>query len=345
MFAHKSIDAAVLETARGGLISSGLYTRRCHVAALLNVHPVQVGIDGINTVDEMAAHKRQVTDAAADRVILNLEDDLCRAMAVQYAPSKITFFCVDPRHSHIEERLSLGSRICTVDETSEWIVLMSPDRTHRKIVRVNNIPATMQGAVRHNLLNALAAAALADGLHVKTEAINQGLTTFENSPAMNPGRFNIIYDYPFTMVLDRATHPSSLGTSIECFMRLPCEGQRLCMVSAAGNRPDCTFDEMASVVAGRFAQYICFETDHFRRNRQCGEIAGRLSQGLLAHGVDEAQIVCAQTPGDAIMHLKSIATNHDMVYINAISPDELDQLPEHFSEITSRPGGNIDKFH
>ncbi len=326
VFAQQSIDAAVLETARGGLISSGLYTRRCHVAALLNVNPVHVGIDGINSVDAMAVHKRQVTDAATDRVILNLEDNLCRAMAAQYTPSKITFFCIDPHHGDVEDRLSRGSRICTLDETSEWVVLMSPDRTHRKIVRVSNVPATMNGTVHHNLLNALAAAALADGLHVTIEAINQGLATFENSPAMNPGRFNIIHDHPFTMVLDRATHPPSLETSVACFMQLPCEGRRLCMISTPGNRPDHAFNEMASVVAGRFAQYVCFETNYFRRGRQSGDIAGRLSQGLVAHGVDQAQIVCAQSPGDAVMHLKSLATNHDLVYVNAISPDELEQV-------------------
>lgn len=325
VLAQKTIDAAVLETARGGLISSGLYTRRCHVAALLNVHHEQVGIDGIESVDAMSVHKRQVTDAATNRVILNLEDHLCRGISVQYVPSKVTFFAVDPHHSDIEERLSLGSRICTLDEANEWIVLISPDQACRKIVRVNDIPATMAGALQHNLLNAMAAVALADGLHVCTEAINQGLATFENSLDMNPGRFNIIYDYPFTVVLDRALSPASLRRSIDCFMRLPCEGQRLCMISAVGNRPDCTFDEMADVVAGQFVRYICFETDYFRRDRQRGEIARRLSQALLAQGVGEAQIACVETPGDALMHVKSSATSPDMVYINVISPNEFFQ--------------------
>ncbi len=326
VFADKSIDAAVLETARGGLISSGLYTRRCHVAALLNVQTGQVGIDGIDTLDAMAAHKRQVTDAATDRVILSLDDDRCRSMADQYIPSKTTFFCIDPSRSDIAERITLGSRICTLDETGEWLVLISPEKAHQKIARVNDIPATMSGIVQHNLLNAMAAAALADGMQVATETIAQGLMAFENSLDMNPGRFNIIDDCPFTMVLDKALSPPSLRISIGGFLQLPCEGRRFCMISSVGNRPDSTFDEMASVIAGRFARYICFETDYFRRGRQSGEIARRLSQSLVARGVDEAHIICVETPGDALKHLKSLATGSDMVFANMLSPDELDQV-------------------
>ncbi|MEO1158922.1 MAG: Mur ligase family protein [Pseudomonadota bacterium] len=325
VFADKSIDAAVLETARGGLISSGLYTRRCHVAALLNVQSEQVGIDGIETLEAMAKHKAQVTDAATDRVILNLDDEHCRDMAARYAASKITFFSIDPHNNNIEERLAQGSRICTLDEAKEWIVLKPPDQAQWKMVRVDDIPATMSGIVQHNLLNAMAAAALADGMEVTAEAIARGLTAFENSLEMNPGRFNIIHDCPFTVVLDRALSPPSLMRSIEGFMKLPCDGRRLCMISAVGNRPDCTFDEMASLVAGRFVRYICFETDYYRRDRQPGEIARRLSQSLAARGVDEAHIACVETPGDALKLLKSQAAGSDLVYANMMSPDELDQ--------------------
>ena len=322
-FKQSEISAAVLETARGGLISSGLYTRACHVAALLNIQHEQIGIDGINSLEEMALHKRQVTDAARDRVILNFDDDLCRQIASNYNPSKLTFFSIRLRDSRIEEWLAAGSKACVIDDTGEWLVIVSPDQASCKIARINDIPATMGGLLEHNVQNALAVAALASGLGVGSDAIREGLNAFENTPEMSPGRFNIIHEYPFRIVLDRAISPPSLTRSIEAFMKLPVQGRRYCMISAVGNRPDDTYNQMAEIVAGKFELYFCFETDYFRRSRQPGEIARRLGSGLKTYGVRDDQIICLATPQEAVTRLFASCSARDVAFVNMLSPKEL----------------------
>ena len=85
-----TVTAAVLETARGGLIKRGMYLDRCDVAALLNVEREQIGIDGIETLDDMAALKRKVLDAARNAVVLNADDPRCLALAPEFASSMAT---------------------------------------------------------------------------------------------------------------------------------------------------------------------------------------------------------------------------------------------------------------
>jgi cyanophycin synthetase len=119
----RSVTAAVLELARGDLLKRGLYLDRCDVAALLNVGREQVGIDGIDTLEQMASLKRKVVDAARKTVVLNADDRLCRGLIGEFPVERTTLFSFSPRSKAVKEHLKRGGvAYCLDDGGAEEIV-------------------------------------------------------------------------------------------------------------------------------------------------------------------------------------------------------------------------------
>ena len=159
VLADHSITAAVLETARGGLLKLGLYIDRCNVAALLNVGREQIGIDGIETVEQMAALKQRVINAAQDAVILNADDALCANMIGQYPTDRVILFSLEEDNQFVQDHIKNGGTAYVLTSSIEMACIERWDkRTKIPVVPIRDLPASANGLFPQNIANAMAAA-------------------------------------------------------------------------------------------------------------------------------------------------------------------------------------------
>jgi cyanophycin synthetase len=312
-----TVTAAVLETARGGLLSGGMYLDRCDVAALLNVGREQIGINGIETLDQMAALKRKVLDAARKAVVLNADDPRCAGLAPDYrAHLRTILFSLDPDSPEIQAHIDAGGEALTIGSTQSRETIMHLDaKGATPLVRTDEFPASQGGIIRPNIANAMAASGLALGLAIEPRFIRQGLARYEITVESSKGRFNFVDGLPVRMLFDRAADPPGLAAVVSVIEAMAPAGKRICVLTAPGNRPDRHFEESAAAVAGHFDRFVCYEDDHYRRGKPPGEIAARLSRGLAAAGAQADAIQVVDSPSDAAQAVASTADPGDFVAV------------------------------
>jgi len=314
-----SISAAVLETARGDLLRRGLYIDRCDVAALLNVGREQIGIDGIDTLEQMIKLKRKVVDTAHKTVVLNADDRLCRQLIGEFSVDRTTVFSFNPQSRTVTEHLEKGGVAFCVDESGVPQIVRLQGQEAYAIVAISDVPATWGGVVRHNIANALAAAALADGLGISSGVIRAGLRSFQITVEQSPGRFNIIRELPFLLILDHAMSPPAAEALAGCLAAVNVKGRRICMLTSAGNRPDWHYQEYVAALVKSFDHFVCYEWEYYRRGRAPGEITGLLRTELLRQGVGADSIDVAQDCKIGLAALSAKAKPGDLVVVLGVS--------------------------
>jgi len=330
----RTITAAVLETARGGLLRSGFYIDRCDVAALLNVGREQIGIDGIDTIEQMASLKRRVVDAARGAVVLNADDALCRELIPQYPTDQVIPFSMEADNRFVQDHVQAGGSAYILNGTREGGGIERSDRgSSVAVASIADLPSGGNGLFPQNIANAMAAAALADGMAIPMESIREGLQTFENSLEHSPGRLNFIEGYAQTVMLDTARQVPSAVTLVDSLERIKVSGRRLCMFETPGNRPDWHFTELGETLGPHFDHFVCYELEMYRRGRAPGEISELLKAGLVQAGVSPNHVDTANGYDDATKRLSQLVGKDDLVVI--IMSSAFEYLPifrEHFSK-------------
>jgi len=336
----RSVTAAVLELARGDLLKRGLYLDRCDVAALLNVGREQVGINGIDTLEQMASLKRKVVDAARKTVVLNADDRLCRGLIGEFPVERTTLFSFSPRSKPVKEHLKRGGvAFCLHDSGAQEIVRWQGQQA-RTIVSIAELPSTWGGVVRHNIANAMAAAALADGLGISSEIVRAGLRSFELTDS--PGRFNIIRERPFLLIVDRAMSPPAAEALAKCLATIPVQGQRMCMLTTVGNRPAWHYRELIAPLADSFDHFICYESARYRRGRAPGEILALLRSELLRRGIDAQSIDSVPDYESGLSLLLARTRPGDLtVVLGGLTRNELATLRTVFDTSDAAPSTNL----
>jgi len=311
-----TVSAAVLETARGGIIKYGIYVDRCDVAALLNIDREQVEMDGIGSLDDMMKLKRKVIDTAQDAVILNAEDRRCLEISRELPSSRTILFSLDPSSQGILAHIAAGGTAVTLMEVGGQKTIVIRDQCGAKpVAAADTIPASYGGLVRHNVANAVAAVALAYGMQVPIENIAAGLSEFNPSLEHSPGRFNVLDGFSTRVLIDLASNPPALRAAVQAIDRFPCAGRRICVFTTPGNRPDKQIEECARAVADHFDRYVCFDRADWRRGRAPGDIARSLEQGLIEAGVSRDQIASALTQQDALVIAARTAKPDDFLVV------------------------------
>jgi cyanophycin synthetase len=311
-----TVSAAVLETARGGLLRSGIFVDVCDVATLLNVDREQIQMDGVETVADMAQLKRKVLDTSRGAVVLNAEDAYCLQISREFPVDRTILFSFDSSNPDVQNHTAKGGIAVTVVRlASGETIVICRGGSEIPVLRVDSIPATRGGIVRFNVANALAAVALAYGMKVPVETIVAGLSAFNLSLEHSPGRFNLVDGFPLPVLFDFANNPPALGATINSIDRLTCAGRRICAFTSPGNRPDHQIEDCGRVVSGHFNYYICFERSDWRRGRAESEIVRRLEHGLLTAGVREDQIASAFTQERALEIAAKVANSDDLLVV------------------------------
>ncbi|MGE0737274.1 MAG: Mur ligase family protein [Alphaproteobacteria bacterium] len=321
-----TVSAAVLETARGGIVADGIHLDRCDVAALLNVEREQVEIDGIQTVEDMAQLKRKVVDTATGAVVFNAENRHSLAIARAFPIFRAVLFALDPFGPDVLAHLAAGGKIVTLkDAGGRHRIVVREQARETEVMDVDAIPAVYDGKVRHNIANALAAVALADGLDVPAARIAAGLMRFDASIEHSQGRFNFVEEFPATVLFDFAHNPPAIAATVNSVGKFGHSGRRICLVSSPGNRPDDQIDDCARAVAGHFDYYICFERVEWRRGRRAGEIAGRLADALGKAGTAAMSIASAATEREALALAAPLMSDGGLVVV--LGTDVRSSLP------------------
>jgi cyanophycin synthetase len=312
-----TVDMAVLETARGGLLKRGMAYRRADVACVLNVQNDHLGLRGIDTLDELAEVKRTVAEIAQDTCVLNADDPRCLKMAAYTEAKHVCYVTMNPNHQIVRAHIRAGGRAVVLEQGMNGHMIALYDRgVHNPLLWTHLIPATMEGRALHNVNNAMFAAALAYGLGVHRDHIEQGLRTFTTSFFQAPGRMNIFDEHPFKVIMDYGHNANGVAVIAALASRLPVTGRRLVVMAAPGDRRDSDILELAEAAAGHFDHYICKGDDN-RRGRREGEVVELLRQGLIGKGVSEAQITGIDSEREAIDAGLKMARPGDLLVVFA----------------------------
>jgi len=312
------VEAAVLETARGGILRAGLGFDRCDVAVVTNIaEGDHLGLADIETPERLAWVKRTLVDAVAPTgsAVLKADDPLVAEMAPT-CPGSVVFFAQESDHPVVLRHRAGGGRVVFVRDGK---IVLAAGGDEIVLTSLANVPLTHNGRIGFQIENALAASAAAWALGLPPETIRHALATFSGEMDQVPGRFNLLEIDGATVVLDYGHNPSALLALIEALDQFPHE-RRTAVYSAAGDRRDCDLIRQGEILGDAFDRVILYE-DHYRRGRADGEIMALFRRGL-AKGSRVAEVLEVRGA------LKSVETALRGVRpgeLLMIQPDEIDE--------------------
>jgi cyanophycin synthetase len=276
-----TVEVAVLETARGGILRSGLGFDACDVGVVLNVQADHLGIGDINTIEDLAQLKSVVPASvfADGYVVLNAEDELVAAMATK-VKAQIAYFSLDPEHPIVKEHIEQGG-LAAVYENG-YLSIVRGEWTLR-IEEAINMPITLGGKAKFMIQNALAASLAAFAQGVKIEEIRAGLISFVVSADQTPGRMNLFNLGNFHVLLDYAHNPAGFK-AIADFINT-WKGDRIGVICAPGDRRDSDIEELGQISVTMF-NHIIIKEDSDLRGREPNAVASLIQKGIISANPD-----------------------------------------------------------
>jgi cyanophycin synthetase len=273
---HPLVEVAVLETARGGILRSGLAWDRSTVSVVLNIAADHLGMEGIDTPEQLARVKRVIVESVSRRGygVLNADDPLVVEMA-EHCPGQIIFFGMDCSSPAMSEHLANGGKAVYV--TDGWLVF-EEGSTETQLIRINDIPATYGGLIPFQVLNSMAAAAACWGADVPLDSIRLGLRTFQADDKTAPGRFNLFTFGKARVIVDYGHNPHALRAVQGAISQMR-PRRSIGVVAAPGDRRDADIQELATIAAQTFDWIIVREDDDLR-GREPGEVAHLIADAV-----------------------------------------------------------------
>jgi len=312
-----SVDAAVMETARGGMLRGGLGFQECDVACCLNVTADHLGLKGIDTLEQLAQIKRVPLEVAKTAAVLNADDVHCLQMADYTEAETLCYVTMNPGHPLVKQHIRAGGQAFVLEEgMNGHMIAIYDNEGHTPLLWTHLIPATIEGRALHNVQNAMFAAALAMNLKVSLEDIRHGLRTFDSTFFQAPGRMNIYDEHPFKVILDYAHNPAAVRAMCNLVDRFDTEGRRIVVLSAPGDRRDEDIRDIAEIAAGHFDRFIC-RCDDNRRGRGKDEVAVMLKNKLLETGIEADRIEVVPDEQEATSRALQIAEPGDLMLVLA----------------------------
>jgi cyanophycin synthetase len=273
---HPDVDAAVLETARGGILREGLGFDRCNVAVVTNIGMGDhLGLNYIGTVEDLAVVKRVIIHSVTRNgvAVLNAADPIVASMA-NACPGSVTFFAHDRHERVLANHLAQGKRGVFVEDGH----LIAAKGKLRYRIALNAIPITHHGTIRFQVENAMAAVAAAWGLGIPWDIIRRGIASFVNDAQSVPGRFNLFCYRGATLIADYGHNPDAIRALVQAVESLS-SNRRLVVISGAGDRRDSDIRLQTEILGDVFDEVILYQDD-CQRGRPDGEVLALLREGL-----------------------------------------------------------------
>ena len=272
-----TVDFAVLECARGGMLKSGLAFQHCDVGVVTNVASDHIGLGGINSVEQMAKVKAIVPETVFPHgfAVLNADDDLVYAMHNNLT-CKIGLFSMDENNPRIKAHSAEGGMSCVYE--NGYVSILKGNWKIR-VLHVKEIPLTYDGKATHNIANCLPAV-LSTYLFrdITIEDIRMALQTFIPSSTLTPGRLNFFHFKNYTILADFAHNPHGLRLLCDFINKLD-YSFKVGIISGTGDRRDEDIRELGEISAQYFDEII-IRCDKNLRGRTADEIIGLLQEGI-----------------------------------------------------------------
>lgn len=307
-----TVEFAVLETARGGILRSGLGFSSCDIGVLTNIKEDHLGLNDIHNLKDLTRVKRVVLDSVKKGgwSVLNADDEYSMRLMPDL-DSKVAIFSLDENNPHIKKFAKEGKVTCVYEEG--FITIKKGDWKIR-IVKAINVPITMEGKARFMISNVLAAS-LAAYLHgFGIEDIANSLRTFIPSPALTPGRLNIFKFKKFKVLIDFAHNPAGYE-AIEDYLKNVDSPKKIGIISGVGDRRDGDIRECGRI-AGRMFDHIIIRNEKHLRGRTEEEINALVIDGMQSSGKDVSYEIIPKEI-DALKHAISLAEEN--TFITALS--------------------------
>jgi UDP-N-acetylmuramyl tripeptide synthase len=307
------VEAAVLETARGGLLRRGLTVERADVAVVTNIASDHLGEFGVQDLGALAETKLLVTRAVGPEggVVLNADDPvLVVGAATVQAP--VIWFSLEPDRPTLLRHIRAGgaAAVCAGDD-----LLLATGDTLYVVGAISDLPMAQGGAARHNVANALAAMAAAQVLGVPVEVMGRVLRRFGGNAEDNPGRANVMELGGVVVVIDFAHNPHGVAALVRMAASFPAR-RRLLLLGQAGDRSDADLSGLArAAVAFEPDRIVLKEMEHYRRGRQPGEVPRILADELQQLGFPAGAIAQAGSELDGVREALSWARAGDLLLL------------------------------
>jgi len=276
VLAHPDVDAAVFETARGGILREGLGFDRCAVAVVTNIgEGDHLGLNFITTVEDLAVLKRVIVQnvAPAGYAVLNAADPIVAAMA-SACPGQVCYFAMDRQHPVMAAHRAQGQRVVYV----EGDAIVAAQGSRRETLPLAEIPLTRGGTIGFQIENAMAAIGAAWGAGLDWAAVRRGLLSFVSDAGTTPGRFNVLDYRGATLIADYGHNPDAMRALVGAVDAMPGQ-RRLVVISGAGDRRDEDLREQTVILGAAFDEVLLYQ-DAAQRGRADGEVLALLRQGL-----------------------------------------------------------------
>ncbi|MDG2520360.1 cyanophycin synthetase [Caulobacter segnis] len=323
-----TVEAAVLETARGGILREGLAFDRADVGVVLNVAEDHLGLKGVETIEDLAKVKSVVVDQVSRRgvSVLNADDPYTLRMA-RHAKGRVGFFSLRggaEMPALLQKHLAQGGLAAVLEPSVYGGLLVIHDGSTRiEIARAADMPASLGGAARFNLQNALAACLAAYVQGVPVDKIAAGLASFESSFEQNPGRLNLTRAPGFTTIVDYAHNPAALQALGGLLAKMRADHDRVIgVVSIPGDRRDEDIRAMGQLAAELFDEVI-FRERPDGRGRAPGGVLSLLSDAAIATGMAPERVRRILDEPAAVDTALRLARAGDLV---VLLPTEVEQV-------------------
>ena len=313
-----SVEAAVLEVARGAILRRGLAIDEADVGVFLNVSSDHLGMDGVDTLDELADVKGIVVETVKEsgRAVLNAQDP--RVVRLKDTiKAKSILFSLDPDMPVLREHVEAGGTVITIQDGT---MVLRKKALDFPITKVKDVPLTLEGKATFNVANALAAAAACYALGIPEKGIERGLITFNPSTSQSRGRMNIIDISDFKVLVDYGHNPAAVKALSDVFPHLS-KGRIVGMHSGTGNRREEDILEFGRVLGRVYDRIVLTDSDPRRRPQ--GETAEIVKRGILDTGFLEEDITIILDSREATRTALEMAKAGDLVVLQADNVEEV----------------------
>ena len=272
-----TVDIAILETARGGILRSGLAFQHCDVGVVLNVAADHLGLGDIDTIDQLARVKGVIAEAVHPDgyAVLNADDERVAAMAKD-VQGKVAYFSMNPDNPLVRAHVGRGGIAAVYAQ--DYLTILQQDWVHR-IEKVERVPMTLGGRAPFMIANALAASLAAFVQGVNVDRIRLALRSFRASAQQTPGRMNLFNLGRYHALVDYAHNPAGYA-AVGSFVK-NWTGPTIGAIGGPGDRRDEDLIELGKLSATFFDRVIVKEDDDLR-GRKWGEVAE-----LIVHGIEQ----------------------------------------------------------
>ena len=312
---NKTVEVALLESARGGLLKRGLIETFVDAAAVTNVSADHLGEDGIETVAELAEAKSIVFRTMGDKshAIVNID---CSYMKDRFDSLKCSTIVVtqNPTNHDMKHYIANSDYICMV-ENDKFVWLDNKNNTRIDVVNIKDAPLTIKGFAKHNIENALVAISLAFKLGVDFDTISKALKSFTNDPKINRGRANIFEWGNKVAVLDYAHNEAAMDALLSMMKAYDKGGKTHLLIGTTGDRKNLISDINDVIIKHDVDHIVLKETEMYLRGAEPLELPLTIQKDLVDKGFDANNISIEHGELVAVKKILSKLNDNDVAIL------------------------------